>query len=402
MFRQAGLDGNFCNLISDMWSHHERWASWGGMVHSLPLVTHGMPISQGECLGPLTCCMWLSVGQRFVEEQVHLPLTSSIYMDDRSFVSNSAQGLVDAQPAWASWSALVGLLESTSKTQMTAKKKAQKDELLNLIPHNWFRSEVAMLGVVTRGAPRSNHDLETSRLQKARSRLTMLATWRLGSNLFAVYARVFCISMCAYGWLSRFPPKRPTDDLCRLVKKGEKVLRTANTWLRCMVHGGISHLDVICACNLFRIVAVLRCRRQISWSTLSGIPVAVLRSWFLSHRFLEVSPWVWRHRDDDSILVSAEVSDSSHLCRMRHLIREGWRFFCWDQFLQTTRREISDTAHVSASQLRQVDWDSIRSLSSSSPACRAVAVGGTVSPAWFHAQEDPPFPVTCPWCSALG
>lgn len=70
------------------------------------------------------------------------------------------------------------------------------------------------------------------------------------------------------------------DSLWKAVKKGQKVLYSANTWLRAMFHGGLNHLDVIAACNLFRVVSVLRSRGQAFWSLRSGSPVAELRRWF--------------------------------------------------------------------------------------------------------------------------
>ena len=93
-------------------------------------------------------------------------------------------------------------------------------------------------------------------------------------------------------------------------------------------------------------------------------------------------PWEWSHVDDPSIQVSA--------------------LNCWDQFLQTSRHEISTVSHVQASDLRQVKWSAVRALSESCAACRTVAVGGTVSPAWFHARDGEPFSSSCPWCPALG
>lgn len=192
------------------------------------------------------------------------------------------------------------------------------------------------------------------------------------------------------------------DSLWKAVKKGQKVLYSANTWLRAMFHGGLNHLDVIAACNLFRVVSVLRSRGQAFWSLRSGSPVAELRRWFQARRFLEVSPWDWCHMDHPSIRVSAGSSDKIHLKRMNHFIREGWRFYCWDQFLQTSRHEIFTVSHVQASDLSQVRWSAVRALSASSAACRTVAVGGTVSPAWFHDRPDAPFPSGCPWCPALG
>lgn len=402
IFKQTGLSSQFCNLLTDMWTEHTRWCSWNGAVHPVPMVTHGMPIPQGECLGPLTCCLWLSAGQRYVDQQLHENLKSSIFMGDRSFVAKDADTLVAARSAWAMWSSKVGLLESLPKIQMTAKSMRHKTELQSLIPESWFQQEVTMLGVVSRGGRRTNAATEEARFAKAKARLNVLAGLRLDSNLVAVYSRIFAVSLCSYGWIARLPVKKDVDAIWKLIKKGQKVLRSSNTWLRCMVHGGISHLSPICACNLFRVVATIKCRYQITWTRVGGSPVAALRKWFTEHRFSEVAPWVWTHCDDETIRISADCCSSPHLDRMRHLIREGWRLFCWDQFLQTSRHEISTAAHVSAAQLRAVNWATIRALSAACPASRTVAVGGTVSPAWFHSRADAPFPDRCPWCPALG
>ena len=123
MFMKTGLDFRFCTIIKDLWDTHVRWPSWGGTVHHEVLATHGLPIPQGECLGPITCCLWLSAGQRYVEAQLGVALTSSIYMDDRSLVARTAEELVQAQRCWADWSGRVGLLESAPKTQMTARSE---------------------------------------------------------------------------------------------------------------------------------------------------------------------------------------------------------------------------------------------------------------------------------------
>ena len=119
----------------------------------------------------------------------------------------------------------------------------------------------------------------------------------------------------------------------------------------------------------------MRSRGQAIWSNVSGSPVAELRRWFLDRRFREVCPWEWCHLDDSTIRVSALSSDKSHLKRMSHFIREGWRFYCWDQVLQTSRHEITTVGHVQASDLRQVRASAVRALSEPCSACRPVAVG---------------------------
>ena len=142
---------------------------------------------------------------------------------------------------------------------MAARSRAQKESPQALTRAELYRSDITMLGLVTKGAPRGDAQQERARLTKAKQRLAKLSMLRLRSGLFAVYARIFCLSLCAYGWLSRLPRKTDSDSLWRAVKKGQKGLYSANTWLRAMVHGGLGRL-VIAATNLFRVVSVLRSR----------------------------------------------------------------------------------------------------------------------------------------------
>ena len=156
--------------------------------------------------------------------------------------------------------------------------------------------------------------------------------------------------------------------------------------------------------------APARIRPRLVWA--SGLCVGGVGWWFgllaISPglvKFLRRSPfvppvWLRWHQDIPEVEVSAESSDKGHLKKISHFIPGGRRFYCWDQFLQTSRHEVSTTAHVQASSLRQVNWSAIRSLSDSSGACRTVTVGGTISPAWFHARDRQPFSSSCPWCPA--
>ena len=69
------------------------------------------------------------------------------------------------------------------------------------------------------------------------------AVWECSSN----HLRFLCRAEV------KLPTKKDADALWKAVKKGQKVLHSANTWLRAVVHGGMNHLDVITITDLFRV-----------------------------------------------------------------------------------------------------------------------------------------------------
>ncbi|CAL1171905.1 unnamed protein product, partial [Cladocopium goreaui] len=63
-------------------------------------------------------------------------------------------------------------------------------------------------------------------------------------------------------------------------------VRYSSPWLRALFLGGSLHLDV---------AWVTRLAAAASWSNHGGTCSGALRSWFRSHDFTSVRPWVWRH-----------------------------------------------------------------------------------------------------------
>ena len=61
-------------------------------------------------------------------------------------------------------------------------------------------------------------------------------------------------------------------------------------------------------------------------------------------------------------------------------MRDGWRLWCWDQVLHTSRHEMQDLHHTQAKDLLSLDWDLIRKVAATSAGCRTVSVGASVSP----------------------
>ena len=94
--------------------------------------------------------------------------------------------------------------------------------------------------------------------------------------------------------------------------------------MRALILGGNSHLDIIAASNLFRVVWKLREQGHARWTAKAGAPVAVLRKWF----------WV-----PGTQALDLDQGRRTTWCgaqrRQRagqgHCLREGWRLWCWDR-----------------------------------------------------------------------
>ena len=169
----------------------------------------------------------------------------------------------------------------------------------------------------------------------------------------------------------------------------------ANTWVRAIVFGGLTHLSIVTACNLWRVVAELYKRGHDTWRYQAGTPLGTLRKWLSDQGWVVHSPWKWKF-GDTSLTISIE-----HEVKMAcHKLRDGFKLFCWDKFMHSSWHEVRDVHHATWQQLLAMDWKGIRKRADVDPAFRAVACGATVNPAWF--QNNNTFPTNCIWCSSLG
>ena len=374
----------FCHLMSDLcshfWTKHVRWCTWQQVTDHTTLCSGHMAVPQGDPWGPLMIALYLSAGQRYIRQRLpHVVGAASNYMDDRSFTSTTAIGLVETIQGWAEWSAQVGLRES-EKGQCTARSLKNK-EALQACLHNqsMFVQEATFLGVSTRGAPRRNSDKENARVADACNQYKLLATLRLSAERYAFYSRYFAISKVTYGWLGRSPTQGLCSKLWNALKAGQRVTHMANRWIRAMVHGGLNHLDILAATNLLRVVYGIWNKGLASWNSIAGTPVATLRKWMRDKGWIESGPWNWTHE----FRLAVNFHDSTfHIELGKHLLRDGWRLWCWDQVLHTSRHEVQDLHHTQAKDLLSLDWDLIRKVAATNAGCRTVSVGASVSPAW--------------------
>jgi hypothetical protein len=106
----------FCHLMSDLcshfWTKHVRWCTWQQVTDHTTLCSGHMAVPQGDPWGPLMIALYLSAGQRYIRRRLpHVVGAASNYMDDRSFASTTAIGLVETIQGWAEWSAQLAFVK---------------------------------------------------------------------------------------------------------------------------------------------------------------------------------------------------------------------------------------------------------------------------------------------------
>ena len=393
-----GFDSRMTKLCGLLWSRHVRWQSWDGHVDASPMRAR-LAIPQGDPFGPLICAVWLSAGARFLDRTLPVDVAgdgvSSIFMDDRTFTATSPQVLRLKYDAWSLWSGHAGLLESGDKAQFTGRKAAHQKALLPFFDQDTLRANILFLGVVSRGKPRSNHEKEAERVATAVERLLVLGSLRLGTEVVGRYANMFALSVVSYGWIARLPTWQVSNKIWSAVKRAQNVAWMSNKWLRAVVLGGNSHVDVRSACNLFRILWHLRRQGNCQWKDVAYSPLWALRKWLKERGWSENAPWCWGRQG-----IRLSLRANAQLDVQLHMLRSGWREYCWNRFVSKSgRHEVVDLGLANVEDVRRCDFKRLRELMKN-PACRTVCLGATVSPAWF--RERHVFSDRCLWCDALG
>ena len=124
---------------------------------------------------------------------------------------------------------------------------------------------------------------------------------------------------------------------------------------------------------------------------MSGTPTRTLNDWLCSHGWICDDTWKFSHALSCSVL-GFTVSDDAGA--RQHVIRNAWRAWCLHKHCQSSRRDW-DLDCFDNGAFRRIDWDGVRKFAASGPEARAVATGGSFSPA----VDD-----TCIWpgCHDIG
>ena len=193
------------------------------------------------------------------------------------------------------------LKKQPSGCQVTARSSKQKNLLPDFFIPDLIVSDILFLG----STRRENSTKEKERLKAANATISFLAGLKLSSQVVSSYARIFGLSKCTYGCIARLPTWTDCKKLWNLTKHAQNVNHMANTWVRAIVFGGLTHLSIVTACKLWRVVAVLCKRGHDTWRYQAGTPLGTWRKWLYDQGWVVHSPWNWKF-GDTSLTISIE------------------------------------------------------------------------------------------------
>ena len=302
---------------------------------------------------------------------------------------------------WSRWSQIVGLQENYNKTQFVGASQKHVRKLLEAgVEASEITKVFEILGVSAGLQSRQLATKEIKRIQDSTKVIRVLSCLRLGFNMFHVAARLFAMSRCAYGWISRLPTQAVCKKLWAELRLGQQTLKAASPYLRCVLTGGLSHLDCIAGVNLIRIVHFMKHGSQINWQAGRGSPLAVLKQWLKDKGWAIVQPWVWAVQNS-FFRLDLRRPGNDFVSHLQHQLRMGWRWFNYGLFLNQERHD-NHELNGSVEDFLTWDFDGMRNQLQVGPAYRTLLLGAARSPACFHSHAN--FDTTCIWdgCDELG
>ena len=396
---------HWIDTLSLVWKQQKRWIVWNRHYHSVQLdAACCMP--QGDPWGPLALQMWMTSGLRFVSQNLQPRLRGGIdrvYMDDRSFSSPNPEGLLAKRNLWADWSGKVGLLENDRKTSFASSTARHARKLVAVgISDDQISKEFEILGVQAGFQPRTFGRKEQHRIDQAFLVLHLICCLRLSFRKFHLAARMYALSKCLYGWISRLPTDAVVRKWWAALRKGQRSLSAANPFLRGVLMGGLAHMDCVIGVNLLRVVHTLKHEFGLAWASKCGSPLHILKRWLALKGWDICSNWVWQ-MPGQLCTLDLTCSGTEHLKHLQHVLRNGWRWFCFSKFMKQARHDNQDM-YVSLADFLEFDFAKMSRLLNSEAAFRSVMLGPARSPGVFANRANPAgFPTDCIWkCGRVG
>ena len=396
---------HWIDTLSLVWKQQKRWIVWNRHYHSVQLdAACCMP--QGDPWGPLALQMWMTSGLRFVSQNLQPRLRGGIdrvYMDDRSFSSPTPEGLLAKRNLWADWSGKVGLLENDRKTSFASSTARHARKLVAVgISDDQISKEFEILGVQAGFQPRTFGRKEQHRIDQAFLVLHLICCLRLSFRKFHLAARMYALSKCLYGWISRLPTDAVVRKWWAALRKGQRSLSAANPFLRGVLMGGLAHMDCVIGVNLLRVVHTLKHEFGLAWASKRGSPLHILKRWLALKGWDICSNWVWQ-MPGQLCTLDLTCSGTEHLKHLQHVLRNGWRWFCFSKFMKQARHDNQDM-YVSLADFLEFDFAKMSRLLNSEAAFRSVMLGAARSPGVFANRANPAgFPTDCIWkCGRVG
>ena len=251
----------------------------------------------------------------------------SLYVDDRSWVTDTAAECLRVAQQWRGWSARLGLNENGDKDQFFQISRAGRRKLIDegADPRKVTDSP-KILGVVLKPATgKKSTGAEIQRLQAAKWTLQRVKCLPVSFAVKVLVAGMSAMSKASYGWVCRLPALKEANSVDWALACSCRAARQIDPSLRKILLG--HNCSLVFRSAFDQVMALRRC-------VLSGLALPAWRSqWARVIRksmcrlgfTLGPSNWQWQ---SEAACVSLDVRHRnfpSYKDGFAHALRESWR-----------------------------------------------------------------------------
>ena len=137
--QQAGMPKAIVAMLTQQWENQERYMQLAGITHPQVQEVH-TSLPQGDPWSPLALTCLLAGPLRELEERVP-NVTTTVFVDDRTWTARRLEDLLAAARLWRAWSAALGLKENALKEQWSHRDPAGRRNLQRHVsPEPWRTS----------------------------------------------------------------------------------------------------------------------------------------------------------------------------------------------------------------------------------------------------------------------
>ena len=193
----------------------------------------------------------------------------SVFIDDRNVVASRPETIVASKREWFRWSSQVGLVENARKVVVAAASAALTKAVDDYGLAESVKPYDKVLGVCTAAKPRTSTEEERERLGKTLRTLRLLATAQLPFRRYHAAVATYAMIKACYGWFGRRPARAESWKLWAQVRRGDGVCRLANKFIRGILLGGCSHLELLSTRHLLSAVVASDDKSDQRWKRVS-------------------------------------------------------------------------------------------------------------------------------------
>ena len=403
--RRHGCPENFLKVVAWTWLAQRRWIQYGSFVHPEPQhVSASLP--QGCPASPLALTALLLAPATHLQSLMGTELCQSIFVDDRTAVTRSADDTERVITFWASAAKALGLQENQGKLKVVTRSDRQR----RLLQAKGIQpsTEANVLGTPFRedGAL----EVAGSRLDKFQALLRRLGCLPVVSSVKHSLYRSVIIPQLLWGfWWSPCSAADLQDQqkLTTNVKRALDVVQQGSRELWLLLAG--HWMDVGFALRLASASAFFAADafwRGQGRQLVTGRWGRAVGSLLQELQFTRTGAHAWQHAGAGAFDLS--TGDAAARAKARHLMREAWRRQCYASFLRGQRHELADLVPDDEGYSETVLKAAIKLYNGTSNEERHVMLGGCVSEeqyARMHKlppQGDESFLLQCTLCGRAG